>query len=358
VYLRELRLRNLRNVVAVDIELEPGVAVFLGANGAGKTSILEGAHLLSHAQSFRSTDPDGLIRRGCAELSVYAEVIRALGPVRLGLARRDGRWEAMIQGGRASSLGALLHEFALVCFEPGSHALISGASRLRRRFLDWGVFHVEPDHWRQARRYQRALRQRNAWLRRPGIAAELEAWDTEVAEAGEALAVARADYFDRFAAQLREVLWLFLPELGEGRAELQRGWADGMTLAEALRRARAQDQRRGHSTVGPHRADWSIAFSAAPSREQLSRGQEKLCALACTLAQARLYATERSDWPVIALDDFQSELDQAHQAAVVRFLESGPQQVLVSGIEMPESLRRLSPLRVFHVEHGHVRSLL
>src|SRR6185295_19015990 len=110
---------------------------------------------------------------------------------------------------------------------------------------------------------------------------------------------------------------------------------------------------------GPQRADWSISFAEAPLREHLSRGQEKLCALACVLAQAQLFADSRGEWPVIALDDLSSELDASHQRLVVKTLAACKAQVLVSAIEIPECLREsVTPQRVFHVEHGAVRSLL
>ena len=103
----------------------------------------------------------------------------------------------------------------------------------------------------------------------------------------------------------------------------------------------------------------SVPRAGAFLREQLSRGQEKLCALACVLAQARMYALERKEWPVIALDDLASELDREHQRAVIEMAASARAQVLVTGTELPDALRTCGgPVRMFHVEHGTVTSLL
>ena len=165
MHLELLRLENLRNIAELELELGPGLNLFVGANGAGKTSILEGAYLLSHAQSFRSGQTDSLIRRGTDRFGVSARLQRPDGSLRIGLARDVDGWHARISGGPASSLGAMLLECAVVCFEPGSHALISGASAERRRFLDWGVFHVEPDFLVRSRQYNRVLRQRNSAFR-------------------------------------------------------------------------------------------------------------------------------------------------------------------------------------------------
>jgi DNA replication and repair protein RecF len=354
-----LRLENLRNLPAAELEFGTGINLITGGNGAGKTSILEAAYLLSHAQSFRAHADEVLIRRGTPGMAIAAHVVRAAGPIRLGLGRDATGWQPRINGAPAPSLGALLRECALVCFEPGSHALISGGGGGRRRFLDWGVFHVEPMFLGKARHYQRALRQRNIALKQGCTEAELAAWDAELTAAGEPLARMRADYFAVFADELNRVLRLFLPELGAGVANLSSGWPEEADLAEVLAARRAVDRARGHTTRGPHRADWSVHFEQAPMKEHLSRGQEKLCALACVLAQARVHAAKTGDWPVIALDDLASELDAEHQAAVLEMLCGAAAQVLISGIEAPAMLHDIQgSIHMFHVEHGRVRALL
>jgi DNA replication and repair protein RecF len=354
-----LRLENLRNIATLELGLGAGLNLFLGANGAGKTSILEGAYLLSHAQSFRTGLADTLIRRESTPLAVSACVERSAGSIRLGLARDAEGWHARINGNPIASLGTMLRECALVCFEPGSHSLISAGGSERRRFLDWGVFHVEPDFLAKARQYSRVLRQRNLALKQAASDAELDAWDAELVLAANSVARMRHAYFCRFATELQEVLGLFLPELGGASTHFSLGWSEDISLAEALLHTRSKDRTRGHTSRGPHRGDWGIAFAHAPRREHLSRGQEKLCALACVLAQARVFSATKGEWPIIALDDLASELDSTHQQFVVNLLCQASAQVLISGVEIPESLRHAqAPIRMFHVEHGGVRGLL
>ena len=355
----ELRLENLRNISSLDLQLAPGINLFVGPNGAGKTSILEGAYLLSHAQSFRSGPANTLIRRGADQFNVFARIERQSGPVQVGLSRDANGWAARINSDDAASLGHMLREYAQVCFEPGTHALISGGSDERRRFLDWGVFHVEPDFMATARAFRRALHQRNALLKQGQSDAELDSWDIELAHAGETLATMRRAYFQHYSRALTAALTIYLPELGQTTTRYGQGWSEETSLEEALRETRTLDRSRGYTGRGPQRADWSIAFAQAPLREHLSRGQEKLCALACVLAQAQLFADSRGEWPVIALDDLSSELDDAHQRLVVDTLSSCGAQVLISAIEVPACLRAMdTPTSLFHVEHGSVRSLL
>ncbi|WP_424681643.1 DNA replication/repair protein RecF [Frateuria sp. YIM B11624] len=354
-----LRIQGLRCLTDVAVELGEGIHVFVGPNGAGKTSVLEAAYLLSHGRSFRSGAREALVQRGSPSLAVFAE-LRSTDDARrrLGLGRNGPRWEARVDGVDVP-LGVLVQACAVVCFEPGSHELIAGAAEQRRRFLDWGVFHVEHGFIGAWRRYQRALKQRNALLR-TGAAGpdELYApWEHELGETGAAIDAYRRAYLDRLSPVLAASAGFLLPELGSVALRYRRGWADDRDLAGVLAEQRGRDLARGHTTMGAHRADWSLAFEHAPLREHLSRGQEKLTALSCLLAQAELHAERRGEWPIVCLDDLASELDLAHQAAVVERLAAVGAQVLVTGTECPVPLQP-RPHRMFHVEQGQIRPLL
>lgn len=354
-----LRIAGLRCLDGVALSPSAGINVFVGPNGAGKTSVLEAAYLLSHGQSFRAGSRDVLLKRGANTLSVFAEVHSDNGRVRrLGLGREGGRWVARVDSDTAS-LGALVQECAVVCFEPGSHDLIAGASDERRRYLDWGLFHVEHAFVNQWRRYQRALKQRNVLLRaggplEPGL---IEPWESELASAGEAITEFRRAYLARLIPHIQGFMGNVLPELGEFTLRYKPGWDEGLDLLGTLADRRLRDLGRGHTTVGPHRADFTVSFEHAPLREHLSRGQEKLCALACLLGQASLHAEIRGEWPVVCLDDLASELDRTHQEWVVAQLLGRDVQVFVTGTEIPSALIE-QPVTVFHVEQGVVSALL
>jgi DNA replication and repair protein RecF len=203
------------------------------------------------------------------------------------------------------------------------------------------------------------LKQRNALLRQPTEAASAlyEPWESELAATSSAIDTYRRDYLARLLPELQACLQRFLPELGTSLLQYRRGWAEDAELAELLRANRGKDRARGHTSAGAHRADWSLGFAQAPLREHLSRGQEKLAALACVLGQAQVYRTCRGEWPVVCLDDLASELDRPHQQAVVDQLLHDQAQVLVSGTELPPALDG-APVRMFHVEQGRVSPLL
>lgn len=360
--LTRLDIRRLRCLEQVEFHPAPGLNLITGGNGAGKTSLIEAVHLLGYGRSFRGAVRDGLIRRGQPRLRVVAELRDAEArPHRLGLERGVRDWQARIDGEPVTHLSELYRALAVVCFEPGSHELVSGGSELRRRYLDWGLFHVEPDflvHWR---RYQRALRQRNILLKsgQPDPSS-FSAWEHELSESGERLTRQRETYLIGLADRLAAAGARFIPGLGRLVLRFERGWPVGAaSLAEALDASRPRDLALGHTTVGPHRADWTPGFEQLPDPELFSRGQQKLVALACVLAQAEGFAGERGQWPILVLDDLASELDRERMGAVLERLSEVPAQILLTGTEAPAALGAWTgPSARFHVEQGEVRRLL
>jgi len=355
--LRELRIENLRVLAQVELSPTAGWNVFTGPNGAGKTSLLEAAYLLSHGRSFRSASREALARDGCGGYSVFGEVERADRRFRVGLARTTRGLEARVDGAEAP-IGDLLRQAAVLCFEPGSHELIAGASDERRRYLDWGVFHVEHAFLPAWRRYQRILKQRNVLLRRLVDASELEPWNHELARAAAPLAAMRRRYFDALVPYARALLVDLLPELGDPTIEFDPGYDDAQSLERILIERLERDLARGHTGRGPHRADWSLGFAAARRRDHLSRGQQKLSAFAFVLAQARLFADRAGEWPVICLDDLASEIDPEHQRRVLHAVAASGAQVFLTGTEEPAALAdAVAEAARFHVEHGRIERL-
>jgi DNA replication and repair protein RecF len=302
---------------------------------------------------------DGLIRTGCDSLDVFAEWEEPGSRVRrVGLRHSGQAWEGRLDGASVAGLGELCAALAALTFEPGSHALVSGGGEPRRRFLDWGLFHVEQDPqelrflalWR---RHARALKQRNALLKVRASADQFDGWDAELAAAGEALSQYRETYLDRLQPRLRVLAEELTPQLGEARIVFQPGWRrDQLSLADALLLARDRDLATGFTSVGPHRADWRIEHAGRPAQEPLSRGQAKLTALAALLAQAQDFASQRGHWPVVLLDDLASELDRNHQQRLLGLLRASGAQVFITGTESLASLERVGEIGRFHVEQG------
>lgn len=364
-----LDIHHLRRFEHVQLRPGPALNLITGDNGAGKTSVLEALHLMAYGRSFRGRVRDGLVRAGQPALEVYVEWDEAGPPSpietqpsevprnrqrRAGLRHSGQDWSGRLDGADVTQLGELCAALAVVTFEPGSHALITGSAEIRRRYLDWGLFHVEHDFLRSWRRYSRALKQRNALLKTRAPLGHLDTWDHELAEAGEPLTRFRQAYLDALQPGFTDLLADLAPALGDSRLNYVPGWRrEEMPLADALLVARDRDLQSGFTSVGPHRADWRIQFGGIPGRDALSRGQAKLTAMSALLAQAGQFASSTGEWPVIALDDLASELDRAHQHRVlVRLVASGA-QVFITGTETPPALADSGfPFTWFHVEHG------
>ncbi|GAA4789260.1 DNA replication/repair protein RecF [Lysobacter hankyongensis] len=357
-----LQVANVRRLAAVELLPAPGINLVTGDNGAGKTSLLEALHLLAYGRSFRGRVRDGLIRTGADAVEVFAEWREENDgrTRRAGLRHAGQRWEGRLDGASVSQLGELCAALAVVTFEPGSHALVTGGGEPRRRLVDWGLFHVEPDFLPLWRRYARALKQRNALLKAKVRDRQLDAWDHELADAGEPLTRYRQAYLDALEPLLQATSTDLAPGLGHASLHFQPGWSrDQLSLADALVIARDRDLANGFTSIGPHRADWRIDYAALPGRETLSRGQAKLSALSVLLAQAERHAQGCGEWPVVALDDLASELDRNHQRRVLERLILSGAQVFITGTEMPPSVSTLDvPVRLFHVEHRGSGSVL
>lgn len=352
-----LEFSGLRCFDRGELAPAPGLNLVHGPNGSGKSSLLEALHLMAYARSFRGRVRDGLVRVGSPAVEVFVEWREASGRTRRAGLRHSGQqWEGRLDGAPLAQLGDLCAALAVVTFEPGSHALVMGGGEARRRYVDWGLFHVEPKFLGLWRRYARALKQRNALLKARQRDGQLDAWEHELHQAGTPLGQARERYLQALQPFLQRVSGAVFPEGAGAQLRYLPGWRqEDLSLADALLLARERDLAAGFTSVGPHRADWRIEHEAIPGREALSRGQAKLTALAALLAQAEHQAAVRGDWPVIALDDLASELDRDHQAMVLERLATTGAQVIVTGTEPPQlpgSLPQAPAL--FHVEQGRL----
>lgn len=351
-----LRASNLRCFERIEFAPVPGVNWLIGPNGAGKTTLLEAAHILSHGRSFRSGGRGAPCRQGTREYLVYAEVSRKDRPrQRLGLMRKDDRWQARLDGADLPTLAPLFAICPVVCFGPESQALILGPAEERRNFMDWSVFHVEHESLDVWRMWRRTLRQRNALLRTHADDTEFEPWEHDLSRLADRIHAMRAACLASLEPYfVQEADWL-VPELGIAHIDYRAGWDETLGLAQQLADQRARDRERGFTQRGAHRADWSLRFARIAQREHLSRGQAKAIALVCMLAQTRWLKDRIGEYPVLCLDDLDSELDAAHVAKVVAWLDDKPLQAWLTSTTEPDRSRLRHGSRVFHVEHAALK---
>ncbi len=352
--LAELTLENLRCIEKAELSFNPRTTLIFGANGAGKTSILEAAYLLGRGRSFRTRLNERLIRHGQTFARVAGRASAEPLDRRLGVEVQrskgsKGGTTGRLDGADVRSFADLATAFPVQAMDPDAHKLIEESSTGRRRWLDWAVFHVERSFAGSWARYQRAIAQRNAALRLGR--GEFDVWDHELAREGEAMALAR----QRVLVALQPYWMEIATELTDLpiTLDLHSGWDSNVGLGDALAAVAQRDRDRRTTTVGPHRANVSLKIRGRLAREVLSRGQQRLAAVALNLCQLEYLKREHGLRPTLLLDDPSAELDRERLSRFIRRVTGLECQVIVAALD------RDTPLfgaleTVFHVEQGRV----
>ncbi len=346
-----LEVEGLRCLLKTRLELHPHVNLITGANGAGKTSLLEAIYLLGRGRSFRTRLTERLIAHDAVSLKVFGKTDDPNYPtLGFGFDRKDGL-RARIAGRDAKSLAELSVAFPVQVVDPGIHRLVEEGPAYRRRWLDWGVFHVEPGFVAAWTDYARTLKQRNAALK---LHADPSPWEPELVRLGTILADARARTMALLEPFWRQTLAALLGE--PVSLSFYQGWHQERGLAEMLAATRERDLERGSTGSGAHRFDVQLRIEGRSAREVLSRGQQKLLGAALALAMARLAGSEQRRPPTLLLDDPAAELDQEHTDALLAEIRKMRGQLVVTALH-PREAQFGSPDQAFHVEHGRVTTL-
>ena len=357
MHVNRIEVSHFRNLSSVSLTPAIGLNILEGRNASGKTSFLEALYMLGLVRSFRTAKTGQAIQHHADHLLLFAE-LSGEKPARLGLQRfSDNRTLLRLNGETITSRTALIHLLPLQLITPDSLALLSGAPEERRRYLDWMMFHVEPQFHDIWRLYQRSLKQRNALLR-TGRLGELPFWSSGLAEHGARIDAMRRQTLQRLAPHLDYYTDKLLPG-SKVETRYKQGWKSGKSLNEALDSLLDTDLKQRFTSVGPHRAD--ILFTTERERvvDILSRGQLKLLLCALKLAQLSYIREETDKSSVVLIDDLPAELDAGHRALLLTLLHDLKTQVFVTSTD--RSLLDYSgwnDVKVFHVEHGKIKEVV
>ena len=328
--------------------------MFTGLNGAGKTSVLEAAHILGTGKSFTTSVLTKAVADGREGFQVVGHIKTAGAHTVIGINRlRVGGGETRLSGAPVKALSALARELPLVVLNADSLSALKDGPEARRRLIDHMVFHVEHSFSSLWKRYYHAMKQRNSLLRSGG-AVDDAAWMSEIASLGEKIHRARYRASRRLADEISEVLLAMGVEFRGFSLVLKAGWREGEPLMAALEAGRQSDIQRGFTQVGPHRGDLQCLIDGRPAAEVLSRGQMKVLMSALRIAQGRVLAEVTGRAPIFLVDDVGAELDIENAKAVFSVLAAGQFQVLATMVslgDVPQWINN-APLSVFHVEQG------
>lgn len=344
-----LWLTDFRNYAAAELRPAPGLTVLVGSNGEGKTNLLEAIGYLATLSSFRGAPGEVLVRAGAEAGVVRAEVVSGAasvperGPGRRVLLEAElrpaGRDRVLVNRQPLRRARDLLGSLRVSVFSPDDLALVKGGPAERRRLLDDALVACAPRIDALRSDLDRVLRQRGSLLKQAGgrataeVTATLDVWDAKLTTLGEDLAGARERLVERLAPRVGRAYDRVASASADVTLSYEAPWRS-VGLAAALAAARADDLRRGVSTVGPHRDELALGITGLPARTHASQGEQRSLALALRLAVHDVVADVTGTAPVLLLDDVFSELDAGRAGALLAALPPG-QALLTTASGLP-----------------------
>lgn len=335
-------LIDFRSYPKLEWHPDPGVNLLIGPNGAGKTNLLESVAYLASLKSFRSVPDKAVIADGEDNAVVRAGLV---GPERERLIEieipRQGSRRTQVDKSRLRRTADLLGVLRVIAFLPDDLDLIKRGPAHRRELLDdigvqlWPAAHLDQSE------YERALRQRNAFLKQGHQdEATLAVWDSRLAQAGGRVLARRARVVETLADMLHEAYadiartdtgatFTYAPSWS-GELDQASAAEFGTRLAGSLEQSRRIDYERRMTTVGPHRDEPGFSIDGHDTRVHGSQGEQRTMALAVKLAAHRAVASAVGESPVLLLDDVFSELDPDRADALASALPASTQTIITS----------------------------
>ncbi len=368
--LTSLALANVRNHSATSFECDPGIVVFLGENGAGKTTVLEAISLLCTTRSFVTTQDRSLIRSGEERFHVDGRFRSDLGSmhtVTLDHPTGNGRRAVTLDNAAIPTPAELFGRFPVVSLSPLQREITAGGPAERRNFLDFVISQVHRPHLLDLLEYRRILSQRAAVLSDTDLSPArmrslLEPWNQTCALHAVRIGRRRLDFIEAFAPYFDRTYPAIVER--DERPLLRYTSSDGIDyraaeaaseLLAAIEGAFDADHRRRATTVGPHRDDMDILLNGLEARTRASQGQHKSILVSLKIAEYAYLNDALEETPMLLFDDVFSELDSGRLEGILRLMQTAGQAFVTTASEavlghLPASARRT----VFRVRDGHV----
>lgn len=348
MYLSHLRLENFRNLSTQDIALSNDINLITGANGSGKSSLLEGIYFLGRSRSFRTNQYKHIIQ-------YQQPFFRLIGKTQqpnhlIGLERGE---KSILRLDRKTQKNSaeVAHILPTIAITSHSFALIDSGPAHRRQFIDYGAFHLQPGFFQSWLRYQKALKNRNLALRKQLPKAVIRSYDPLIINHGIDIHAIRLAYFET----LKPLLSKHLTALNFPFAITLRysaGWNTDLHLSDSLDKHFDYDLKLKHTRYGPHRADIGFYTDEASAGEQLSRGQQKSLIIALYLAQIDLIRSKNSHSPILIIDDIAAELDVTRRQQIYEHLTTLDCQVCLSATDPALFDLDSTKTQTLHVDNG------
>lgn len=357
MHISYLDISNFRNLKPTQFYPGKELNVLSGANGSGKTSLLEAIYLLGLGRSFRSSELGSLVQANTKSFRVVGRVEQNTAPQMTGVEFSASGFRARINGQPVKKRSQLATQLPLLYISSYSHIILDGGPRYRRQWVDWAGFHVEHHFWDLWWRYQRVLKQRNHALRASMShwRQEICPWDKELILYGEQITLLREAVLAGLEEGVSHLFGLLAGHIGSVSMQFRQGWARAISLEQALKESQDQDRVAGYTRYGPHRAEIEFHVEGKDVRQILSRGQQKVFCYALALAQAELLRNAKEKDCLFLVDDFTSELDVSYRGRLLMLLNKLAVQAFVTTVETLDAELKVYPAaKRFHVEQGRL----
>lgn len=354
--LDSLTIKQVRNLSDVKITPNPEVNIIYGENASGKTAILESIYLLSKARSFRTAHIKEVIQHGREDLMVSGLINTQKNKIAsTGLRKSNKETEIKYDGERVKAVSEQAKNVVIQTANPDKTTLLTGSPRDRRKWIDWALFHVEHNYLQVWHSYHRALRNRNALLRRPAKEEEYYVWESIMADTAKDLKgmwqeylLCLQQYYQETADQHACAEVMFATKKDKQKKE---------GFLEHLQSARQSDIKAGFTQQGPHKADFEFKLKGKHINTIFSRGQIKLFVVLLSIAQAKLLKSERDLTPIFLADDLTAELDKKTVDMLLELLYLEKMQLFITSTESGEFIKANTETALFHVEQGSVKNV-
>lgn len=379
MYIKKIDLKNFRNYEEESLEFHQKLNIIKGQNAQGKTNLIESIYLCSLGKSFRTSRDMEMLMFDKKECKVSAEIIREDDEINVDYYYdRNGRKIIKINEVPIKTHLDLIRNVFVVVFSPEDLRIVKDAPEKRRKFINKELSSVRPAYYKELYDYNRALSQRNNYLKDPSVREDfLQIWDDQIASLGAKIIIKRAGFIEK----LNKISHDIHSVITSGKEDLQIGYESSIRLAdginaekdamnekrsadpkkteeeqrslilESLKGSRESDLAKKTTSKGPHRDDLSIRINGIDARHYGSQGQQRTAALSLKLAELDMIREETGEDPILLLDDVFSELDENRQKYILSFLKDI--QIFITSAEISsELLKNLDYGYLFTVKNG------
>lgn len=350
-------LQNFRNHLQTDLTFSPQINFIIGPNGSGKTSILESLCILASGRSFRTNLLDRIINHSKKEFRIIADLQDENEQlVSVGYEKTQKKASRIrIAVNNSATLSELVRLVPAQLLNINSYQLLTQTPEVRRKLIDWGMFHVKHHYGTCWKTCFHVLKQRNSSLKQFSDSNLIKCWDVEFSRLSHILDNYRRQYTNeliiKIQALMKDLAWINTQSLS---FEYYRGWPEDLALIDVLQNQFKRDTQLKYTQFGPQRADFNVKINHVPAGQVLSLGQQKSLVAIIQIAQLMLFQEKTQRQGILLIDDLSTELDETVSTFLFSMILKLKCQIFITAIDPTHWLCQLGDqqaFKMFHVEH-------